>query len=45
MQYRQDNARNNDNDCYWYSVLINEHPPDENETSFALKNDVFDKMV
>ena len=27
----------------YYSFLINEHSPKENETSFALKNVVFDK--
>ena len=43
MQYWQDNAHKN-NSCYWYSVLINEHiSPQEHETSFPLKNVVFER--
>ena len=43
MQYWQENAHKN-NSCYWYSVLINEHiSPKEHETSFPLKNVVFER--
>ena len=37
----QDNAHKNS--CYWYSVPINEYiSPKEHETSFPLKNVVFE---
>ena len=41
MPYWQDNAHKNNN-CYWYSILIKEHSPKQNETTLALKNVVFD---